>query len=707
MSRILPILALLSSLLLLSCAKEEAAAVAPRSGTPVVIISIDTLRADRLPAYGYRGVETPAFDAFRRDAILFRNAWSHAPMTLPSHASLLTGLLPTQHGVRNNLGYTFNGEAHPTIARVLKRSGYETGAAISAYVLRGSTGFGAEFDTYDDAISARADASVGELSRDGNATAAVANDWIAAHAQRPFLYFLHLFEPHTPYAAPEPFASRYAAKPYDAEVAASDAILGRFLEGLKKQGVYDRALIIVVSDHGEGLGDHGESEHGVFLYREAIQVPLLVKLPQNERAGSEVTANVQLVDVVPTIAAVTGAEIPADLPGVSLLGTISDDRVIYSETFLPRVHFGWSELQSAIRGRHHHIRAPRPELYDLVADPGERTNVLEEQRRVYAALREELDRIGTVAQAPAAVSGEEAEKLAALGYIGSMREEGSADLPDPKDRIGDLELMRQASRMEAAGRPAEAERLYRQLVEANPRFTDAWARLAAFYETAGEPVRAEEAYKRAISSAPSLAPGFALSLGSLQLRMRKFDEAAAHANLALTRPSAAAGAHLLLARIAVARGDFAAADREARLAAVDASRRREASVVAAQVRTAQGRLGEALQILDGAKRESGAEPVPDLESARGDVLARMNRAQDAERAFRAEIAAFPNNREAYTRLAVLLVAMDRAGEAARVLEQMFVSNRSRATATLIAETWRAVENESAARRWEQRAAQLR
>lgn len=688
-------------MLFASCAKEETPAPAT-AATPVIIVSIDTLRSDRLPVYGYSGVETPAIDAFRRDAILFRNAWSHVPMTLPSHVSLLTGLLPTQHGVRNNLGYTFDGKAHPTLPRLLKSSGYLTGAAISAYVLRGSTGIGAEFDAYEDAISARADASVGELSRSGDATAAIAAQWIATNGRRPFFYMLHLFEPHTPYAPPEPFASRYAANPYDGEIAAADAILGRFFNSLRKSGVYDRALIIVLADHGEGLGDHGESEHGIFLYREAIQVPLLVKLPENARAGTEVTENVQLIDVAPTVAEITGVKLPAAAKGTSLLGAIDPERVIYSETFLPRFHFGWSELQSVIRGSYHHIRAPRPELYDVATDPREQTNILSEQRRVYASLRQELDRLVTDVQSPALVSGEEAEKLAALGYIGSMRDE-TGPLPDPKDRIGDLERMREASAAEANGNVAEAVRIYQALLEENPRFTDAWVRLAALYEASGDSEEAEAAYRRAIETAPSLAPGFALSLGNLQLRMRKLDEAAAHANLALSRASAAGGARLLLARIALTRGDLAEAEREAQIAAQDPSRRREAVVVGAQVRVAQGQFVEALQLLESLRGERGAEPVPDLESTRGDALARMNRADEAVSAFRAEIATFPKNREAHTRLAVLLVAMSRERDAERVLEEMYAKNPSRATAKLAADTWRVVENEAAARRWQKRA----
>ncbi|HEX7704860.1 MAG TPA: sulfatase-like hydrolase/transferase, partial [Thermoanaerobaculia bacterium] len=643
MRRLVPLLLIA---ILAGCSRSSEQRDVSSPGAPVIIISIDTLRADRLPAWGYRGVETPAIDSLRRDSILYRNAWSHAPTTLPSHVSIFTGLLPPAHGVRNNLGYIFDGTTHKTLPRLLQGAGYASGAAVSAYVLRATTGLGAEFDSYDDAIESKGDVSVGELSRDGGATSAIAQRWINERAAQPFFYFLHLFEPHTPYAPPEPYLSRYE-HPYDGEIAAVDAIVGRFLESLKANGVYDRALIILLSDHGEGLGDHGEAEHGVFLYREAIHVPLLVKLPGGARAGSTVEENVQLIDVFPTVAAVAGVKPPDGLPGRSLLESQDPSRAVYSETLLPRLHFGWSDLASLVKGNYHLIRAPRPELYDMAADPGEKTSILDSQRRQYAAMRDELSRFEAAVQAPSPVSQEEADKLAALGYLGSMRAEAGDDLPDPKDRIGDLEQMRRGAAAEREGREADALALYRAVLEVNPRFTDAWIRLAALFEKQGEIAAAEEAYRRAIDTSPELASGLALSVGTLQYRAGKLDDAAAHARLALGKPMTAAGAHLLLPRIALQRGNPAEAEREAGLAATDASRRRDAAVVVARARVVQGRLPEALQRLDALKTDPA--PLLDLEATRGDTLARMNRPEEAEQAFLAEVKAFPNNREAYTR----------------------------------------------------------
>ena len=280
---------------------------------PVVLISVDTLRSDHLPFYGYAGVETPALSALREDSILFSNAWSQVPLTLPSHASILTGRLPGDHGIHDNLGYLLRKDV-PTIAELLKKQGYATGAAISCYVLKAVSGIGRGFDLYDDDVdSAEGRLSLGRVQRAGPETESRLEKWVAERKDgEPFFAFLHLYEPHTPYEPPEPFKSRYAKVPYDGEIATSDALVGRFLAVLKQRGIYDRALIVFLSDHGEGLGEHGEAEHGMFLYREALQVPLLVKLPGSRRANTSVASAVPLTDVFTTIGLAAG--VPGFVP---------------------------------------------------------------------------------------------------------------------------------------------------------------------------------------------------------------------------------------------------------------------------------------------------------------------------------------------------------------------------------------------------------
>jgi len=252
---------------------------------PVVLISIDTLRADRLPAYGYTKVDTPYLDRFRKDAWLFENAYSPCPMTFPSHVTMLAGLLPQEHGVRNNVGYVFDGSVHPTLPSLLKAHGYATGAAVSSYVLRADTGLAWLFDDYEDSLNPRPGSPFVDYQRSGYTTAAFARDWVEHHKDAPFFFFFHIYEPHLPYEPAEPFRSRYGAT-YDSEVATADDVVGRFLEDLKKLGVYDRAVVIVTSDHGEGLGDHGEEQHSILLYLEAIKVPLMLKLPRRWARGA-------------------------------------------------------------------------------------------------------------------------------------------------------------------------------------------------------------------------------------------------------------------------------------------------------------------------------------------------------------------------------------------------------------------------------------
>jgi arylsulfatase A-like enzyme len=407
---------------------------------PVILVSIDTLRSDRLPAYGYEGIDTPHLDRFAREAVLFERAYSHYPLTLPSHVSLFTGLLPPAHGVRDNRGYRLD-DRHPTLASRLAEAGYRTAGFVSSSVLRGRTGVGRGFQLYDDTLPGRKQESLRVFpQRPGSETLTAAGDWLdgLAPGERFFL-FLHLFEPHTPYDPPEPYRSRYA-DPYDAEIAYSDALVGELFDQLRGAGRYDDALIIVLSDHGEGLGDHGESEHGLLLYRETLQVPLMIRLPGGQRGGERIERPVALVDVMPTVLGLL--KLPLGAPaGRPLFGADppAEDRPIYSETWFTRHQYGWSELKSVIEGHTHYIQAPRPELYDLRADRGERSNLIGRQP-FPDSLAAWVERTAAGTETTTEMSAAEIEDLAALGYIGGTDVEGDwRDLPDPKDHIHEVE----------------------------------------------------------------------------------------------------------------------------------------------------------------------------------------------------------------------------------------------------------------------------
>ena len=469
--------------LFVACRHRESGAL-PRATSaahaPVIIISIDTLRADHLPAYGYKNVATPHLDALRRDSVLFENAWSHVPLTLPSHVSLLTGALPAENGVRDNIGYRIDPK-RPSLPGLLKQAGYATGAAISAYVLRSNTGLSSMFDFYDDRIPFQSGVGLGALQRSGDETAAAAQQWISQRGANPFFLMLHLYEPHTPYDPPEPFHSQYPSAPYDGEIAEADAIVGRFLDFLRAKGLYDRSIVVLLSDHGEGLGQHGEDEHGILLYREALHVPLMIKLPKQELANESIAAPVGLIDVAPTIASLVGARSPKEFRGAALLSGLTEKslagRTIFSETIYPMLHLGWSAARSLAGERFHYVESAEPELYDFRDDPEEKTNRRADERRTYAAMREQLAAypIGDVAPAP--IDKEEAAKLAALGYLGNASAGPAGTTPPPEERNRILALFRRPSCGGTIPRQSSALRISSIAIRASPTPHSASARL--------------------------------------------------------------------------------------------------------------------------------------------------------------------------------------------------------------------------------------
>ncbi|HMM33381.1 MAG TPA: sulfatase-like hydrolase/transferase [Thermoanaerobaculia bacterium] len=570
---------------------------------PIVVVSVDTLRSDRLPIYGHRGVETPALDAFRKEAVLFQRAYTHVPLTLPAHASLFTGLEPGGHGVLDNAGYRLPA-GEPTLAELLKGRGYATGGAVSAAVLSGASGIGRGFDLWQDRVEARGEVSMLDfVERPGGETAALLTAWIREQAGRPFFAFLHTYEPHAPYAAPEPHRSRWS-DPYDAEVAASDEIVGTFFEELKRLGVWDRAIVVFLSDHGEGLGDHGEQQHGIFLYRESIQVPLLMKLPGNALAGGTVAAPVQLTDLYPTLLGLAGVSNAPARPGtVSLAalagGAPAPDRRVFAENYSPRIRLGWSELRALVSDRFHYIEAPTPELYDVAADPAQKTNLASTRPPELRAMVVETERRKTPLRAPEAVG---------------------APAPPPPPGA--------ATRLHEAGRSAEAVPLLQEVLRANPRLVDAWEVLANAYERLGRMDDALAALKQTVALSAPGRSNYVADVAALAFRAGRLDEARSHAELARTLGE------------------------------------RRADVVLARVALREGKLDEALRVADEGLARGGA-PTAGLHVARAEVLGRRERLPEAEREYRAELEAHPTSVEALSGLAIIAAASGDLAEAAR------------------------------------------
>jgi arylsulfatase A-like enzyme/Flp pilus assembly protein TadD len=685
-------------LALAGCARDPAPLRFPQA--PLVLVSIDTLRADHLPAYGYAAGETPNLDRLRREAILFENAYSHAPLTLPAHVSLFTGVLPFVHGVRDNLGYRLDPKAHPTLATLLEAKGYATGAGVSAFVLRAGTGLGEGFDLYEDRIAARNGVdALGRVQRPGKQTLALVEPWLEGAKNRPFFLFLHVYEPHAPYDPPEPFKSRHALA-YDGEIAAADAVVGELVDELRRLGVYDRSIVIVLSDHGEGLGEHGEDEHGILLYRWALHVPLLVKLPGGTRGGTTVEEPTGLADVVPTVAALLDLPLPKGLAGRSVFAAAAGPRRLYAETYYPRLHLGWSDLRSLVDARWQYIEGRRRELYDLAADSRELQDVLAGNGNVAAARQNELAALPARLETPAETDDEEREKLAALGYLATSVD-ASGPLPDPRESLPALREVKAAFGLAAAGRNEEAAVLFQKVLARFPSFFDARFELAQTLERLGRHAEAYDAFRAAIRSSPGLAASVALPLGRVCLSLGRTDEAEANARLAL--PANAPAAHALLARVALARDDLPKAESEAGAAAGDATAELDAAVVRVEVRIRQERIAEALALAEEAKRrerDSRHEPVPNLDFLRGDALARLGRYDEAQQAFEAEVRSFPANSQAWARLAIVYGLKRRTiREVDGLLEKMVAANPTPETIEMAAKTLESMGDRKGAAMW--------
>jgi choline-sulfatase len=662
---------------------------------PVFLISVDTLRSDHVGVYGSTRASTPNIDRFAKDGVVFERAFSHVPQTLPSHAAILSGLLPQNNGVRDNIGYTV-AESIPTLQSVLKSYGYATGAAVSSYVLRRATGIGRGFDSFDDELEYKSTLDTG-AERNGERTLAALQRWLdSVAASKRVFGFLHLYEPHAPYTPPPEFAK--GRSPYDGEVAYADAIVGRFLDDLKRRGLYDDALIVFLSDHGEGLGDHGEEEHGIFVYREALQVPLIIKLPRRANAGTRVQSLAALTDVMPTTLKILGLVPPARLDGVDLFAPRKAGRRLYAESYYARFHLHWHELTSLVSEEWHYIDAPRIELYALRADPAESKNVAEPNRRTAFAMQREIAAMVKPFSPPTQVDLEDQRKLAALGYIGSIATGGGGDYPDPKDRIQYIRMFHEAESLTSARRFSEAIPLLERLTIENPSLVEEWLLLADAQEQTGRRTAAMVTLREAIKRFPG-SPNATLSLAQILLAAGRYDEAVAHAELALKQDAVLA--RETLARIALSRGNLAEARKQIDLALDAAPHRTSTLMAAATIQLRQNDWPRALATLDRAAAEVSLRHLPairGLESDRGDALLHLQRGPEAEEAYRKETSLFPNDVPAWGNLSMILAAQGRRAEAIQALRDAMEKNPGPAARRMAIESLEAMDASEAARK---------
>ena len=420
----------------------------PRHRPHLLLITLDTTRADRIGCYGYRGARTPVLDDLAATGVLCERAYTVAPLTLPAHASLFTGLYPAEHGVRTNGRGRMN-DGLPTLAEVLNRQGYDTGAFVASFVLDSKFGLDRGFKAYDDDIGG--DEPTGDAlhrQRSGEAVVDAALAWLGQPRTRPFFCWVHLFDPHFPYLDhADLFDDEFVERPYDAEIAYVDRQVGRLVDFLKTHGLDAQTLVVVVGDHGEGLGEHVERTHGSTLYNATMHVPLLFRHPAKLAPGRRMATNVSLVDVSPTILELLGVADSRPITGKSirpaLSGGMARESLCFGATDEPFLMDGWSPLRSLTAGSWKYIQTTRAELYDLAADPHERNNLAqsdpEKRQQMERLLADFESRLIKRAEVQVQISAAEKRALASLGYTGGANRAAAdlavADLPDVKDML--------------------------------------------------------------------------------------------------------------------------------------------------------------------------------------------------------------------------------------------------------------------------------
>lgn len=557
---------LLCLLFLVASAMADTAAPPPPN---VILITLDTTRADRMGFLGSKRALTPNLDALARQSVVFTHAYSQVPLTTASHATILTGTYPQFHQV-NDFGVPLADDL-PYAPAILHAQGYQTAAFVGSLVLdpetRSAPGFERGFDTYDAGFRRRrvGDDRYETIERRGGEVIGRALAWLTTHHEDPFFIWVHLYDPHDPYDPPEPFKTRYSSAPYDGEIAYTDAAVGKFLDWLRLRGLFNNALIAVMADHGEALGEHGETTHGVFLYDETIRVPLLFKLPQGRSAGSRVAPRARLVDVLPTILQALDLPIPSPVQGESLLSLIKSapaakpapgkasppspdhpapGRPAYAESDYPHRTFGWSSLRSLRTGKYLFIDAPRKELYDQSADPKAEHNLSATSAAVTNTLASQLEAFRqktTTSKEPPKVIPDPGlqERLAALGYVAT--DSTSSSMPgikdtgaDPKDKVEVVNLLHRAEMAKEDSRFKEAAPLLEEVIALEPNLPITYLQLGTALTSLKDFEKAVPVLRKAVEMRPDLTvPRY--QLGSALFETGDFPGAIAQLEIAVSR----------------------------------------------------------------------------------------------------------------------------------------------------------------------------
>ena len=501
----------------------------------VVLVTIDTLRADRLSCSGYHEKLTPNLDRLAARGVLFENAVAQAPSTPPSHASMFTGTYPTVHQVRNAGGFALD-KSHETLAEILEEKGWQTAAFVGSSVLDRVYGLNQGFQVYDDRMPKSAAGE--EPSRRAGPVVDRAIQWLQNQSgQKPFFLWVHVYDPHAPHDPPQPFKRKYKKSPYDGEVAYTDRELGRLFDALDKKSPPERTLTAVLGDHGESLSEHGEYYHGVFLYDSTLRIPWIMAAP-GIHAGQRIKTQVRTIDLLPTLVTLLGGKVPAACQGVSLVPALEGEPIdatySYAEALYPKLNMGWAELRAVRTSRWKYVRAPRPELYDLERDPGEKVNVIDQHPAEAQMLGKELERIASLGpDAPEKVqtktiSAATERRLESLGYVSagapkyvSLTGQGI----DPKDRIHILKLMEESGSNQNTLTPEQRVRLLEKARKEDPTNPVIYYLLGQVYEKSQQPDRALEIYRTALRQKVTATNKIYARMGIIYGEQGRLDEA--------------------------------------------------------------------------------------------------------------------------------------------------------------------------------------
>ena len=652
----------------------------------VVIVTMDTTRADHLACYGYPGVKTPTLDALAGRGVLFEQCAAASPLTLPSHATIMTGMYPTYHGVRIN-GNTAVSEAQTTLAEVFSGRGYDTGAFIAAFVLDGRWGLNQGFKHYDDSFDLKKykQLDLGGVQKPGNEILDEALAWLDKEKDRSFFAWIHLYDPHTPYEPPEPFFSEYRGRGhvglYDGEIAFMDSQIGRLVDWLASSGLDRKTVVVLVGDHGEGLGSHGEGTHGYFIYDYAVHVPFIVVTPFRDLQGVRVASQSRTADVFPTVLELAGIPLPGKVNGRSQVPAMLDPKgtgeaPAYSESMAPNLQFGWSPLHALQTPAYKFIDAPRPELYDLVQDPGEEKDVQNRLPDRALSMKRELDGLMTETSAGAPtpqaanLDKETVERLAALGYIGApvpaktAAAKGQATLADPKDKLTVFMAVTSAGEKVMQEKYPEAAELLEKALGEEPGIPQALLLLANCYIEMGNFAGAKTRLDQLIKEDPENVQAL-IMLTNLLMKEGKAEDVIALGKRALSVDERNNQAYALIGEAYIKLNNFDLALPNLEKAVAIQPKLTQHRLTLAACLVGMKRYGEAEAMFKDIIKES--EKFPFAHFDLGVMYEEQGRLEDARASYAEEIALYPKSHMARFNLGKLLFKL---GDKQGYMEQM-------------------------------------